>query len=250
MILFGSGKLIAVPTNSADGSAIANPTPVLLGTMQDVSLDISTDLKTLYGNKRFPVAVGQGKGKIELKAKYADISAGVLGSLFFGQSATAGIKGVAMDVAGTVPATPFQVTPTVPGSGTWLTDLGVYNATTGAQLTRVASSPATGQYAVSAGVYTFASADEDDDILFSFEYSASSSTGKIFTIDNQLMGYTPSFSVLLQNEFDGNTLVVKLNRAVSGKLALPMKNEDFTVSDFDAQAFADAAGNIGYISMF
>ena len=53
MINFGSGKLIAVPTNLADGTAIANPTPVILGTMQDVSLDLSVEMKTLYGSKRY-----------------------------------------------------------------------------------------------------------------------------------------------------------------------------------------------------
>ncbi len=52
MINFGTGKLIAVPTNLADGPIIANPTPVRLGSLQDVSVDISVDLKTLYGGKR------------------------------------------------------------------------------------------------------------------------------------------------------------------------------------------------------
>lgn len=251
MLNFGAGKLIAIPTADATGAAIANPTPVLLGAMQDVSLDISVDIKTLYGAQRYPLAVGQGKGKIELKAKYADISGGVLGSLFFGQSATAGIKGVVTDSSAAVPGTPYQITVAPPNSGTFVADLGVYNASTGAQLTRVASAPATGQYSVSgAGVYTFAAADTTKTMLISYEYSATSTTGQIFNITNQVMGYSPSFSVLLSNAYDGKNLVVKLNKAVSGKLALPLKNEDFTVSDFDAQAFADAAGNIGYICMF
>ncbi len=34
MINFGSGKLVAVPTRMADGSAIGTPTPVIPGTMQ------------------------------------------------------------------------------------------------------------------------------------------------------------------------------------------------------------------------
>jgi hypothetical protein len=64
------------------------------------------------------------------------------------------------------------------------------------------------------------------------------------------MGYTPSFACLLQNGYDGKNLVLKLNRAVSGKLSLPMKSDDFTVNDFEATAFADAAGNVGYICLF
>lgn len=250
MINFGAGKIIAVPTNLADGTAIANPTPVVLGTMQDISLDLSVEIKSLYGSKRYPIAIGQGKGKTEIKAKYAEIDGGILGSLFFGKASTAGIKAAVFDFAATIPATPFQLTIAPPSSGTFVTDLGVINADTGVQLTRVASSPATGEYSVNTGtgVYTFATADEGDDIQISYEYSAASG-GKIWTITNESMGYTPSFTLLLQNSYDGKTLVCKLNRAVSGKLALPLKSDDFAIYDFEAEAFADAAGNIGYICL-
>ncbi len=249
MINFGSGKLIAVPTNLSDGTAIAVPTPVILGTLQDVSLDISVDLKTLYGSKRYPMAVGQGKGKIELKAKHAEIDGGVLGSLFFGKAATAGIKAAVFDFAATVPGTPYQVTIVPPSSGTFVADLGVYNATTGVQLTRVASAPATGQYSVAGAVYTFAAADTAKAMRISYEYSASSG-GSVWSISNDEMGYTPAFSILLQNSYDGKSLVCKLNKAVSGKLSVPLKSDDFAIYDFSAEAFADAAGSLGYICLF
>lgn len=251
MINFGAGKLIGIPTNLSDGSAVANPTPVLLGAMQEVSVDLSVDLKTLYGSQRYPIAVGQGKGKIEIKAKYADIDAGVLGSLFFGKAATNGIKGIETE-SKTIPGTPFQLTITPPNSGTFATDLGVYDAVTNFQYTRVASGPTTGQYAVNTGtgVYTFAAADTGKVLKVSYEYTAASTSGKIFNMTNETMGYTPSFAVLLQNQYDGKNLVMKLNRAVSGKLALPFKNEDFAIPDFEAEAFADAAQNIGYICLF
>lgn len=253
MINFGSGKLIAVPTNLADGTAIANPTPVILGTMQDVSLDLSVEMKTLYGSKRYPIAVGQGKGKTEIKAKYAEIDGGILGSLFFGKASTAGIKAAVFDSAGTIPATPgpYTLTVTPPSSGTFVADLGVMLTATGTQMTRVASSPATGEYAVntSTGVYTFASADQGKAVAISYEYSAASG-GKIWTMTNETMGYTPSFSLILQNGYDGKNLVCKLNRCVSGKLSLPLKSDDFAVYDFEAEAFANAAGELGYICLF
>lgn len=253
MINFGSGKLIAVPTNLADGTLVANPTPVILGTMQDVSLDLSVEIKTLYGSKRYPIAVGQGKGKVEIKAKYAEIDGGILGSLFFGKASTAGIKAAVFDFAASIPATPFAVTIAPPGAGTFVTDLGVIRSDTGAQLTRVDSSatPAAGEYKVSAaGVYTFAAADTLKPVAISYEYSATSATGKVWTMTNETMGYTPSFTLLLQNGYDGKNLVCKLNRCVSGKLALPFKSDDFAVYDFEADAFADAAGSLGYICMF
>ncbi len=253
MINFGSGKLIAVPTNLADGTAIANPTPVILGTMQDVSLDLSVEMKTLYGSKRYPIAVGQGKGKTEIKAKYAEIDGGILGSLFFGKASTAGIKAAVFDSAGTIPATPgpYTLTVTPPSSGTFVADLGVMLTATGTQMTRVASSPATGEYSVNTGtgVYTFASADQGKAVAISYEYSAASG-GKIWTMTNETMGYTPSFSLILQNGYDGKNLVCKLNRCVSGKLSLPLKSDDFAVYDFEAEAFADAAGSLGYICLF
>lgn len=250
MINFGAGKLIAVPTNAADGTAIANPTPVILGTMQDISLDLSVEIKALYGSKRYPIAVGQGKGKTEIKAKYAEIDGGILGSLFFGKTAAAGIKAAVFDFATTIPATPFQVTVAPPSSGTFVADLGVMRTDTGNQLTRVASAPATGQYSVNAsGQYTFAAADTLKPIAISYEYSAATG-GQVWTMTNETMGYTPSFSLLLQNGYDGKNLVCKLNRCVSGKLGLPLNSDDFAIYDFEAQAFADAAGSLGYICLF
>lgn len=251
MMNFGTGKVIAVPTNAADGSAIAIPTPVQVASLQDISLDMSVEIKTLYGNKRYPIAVGQGKGKIEVKAKYAEFDAAVLGSLYLGKTSTAGIKAAVMDFGATIPAsTPWKLTVAPPSTGTFVADLGVQRTDTGVQMTRVASAPAAGQYSVDAlGAYTFAAADTGKPIAISYEYSASAG-GQIWTMSNDVMGYTPSFSMLLQNGYDGKNLVCKLNRCVSGKLALPFKSDDFAVYDFDAQAFAGADGNLGYICLF
>jgi hypothetical protein len=248
MMVFGSGKLIATPTNLADGTTIATPTPVELAQLQDVSVDMSVDIKTLYGSNQYPIAIGQGKGKVQVKAKYADIRSSVLASLFYGKATTTGIKAAKLDDAQTVPASsPFTITVAPPNSGTYVDNLGVVDSSTGKPMERVASAPATGQYSVSAGVYTFASADASKSIKISYEYSSTSSTGRVLTMTNQLMGYTPSFKILLQESFDGKTLVMKLNRAVSGKLNLPFKNDDFGLYDFEADAFADASGDLGYV---
>lgn len=252
IITYGTGKLVAIPTFDSAGVAITNPTPVILGEMQDVSVDMSVEIKTLYGGKRFPIAIGQGKGKIEVKAKYAKINGGVLGSLFYGKQSSAGIKAAVFDSAATIPAaSTYVLTVAPPNSGAFVADLGVVFSATGVQLTRVASAPATGQYALNAttGAYTFAAADASKAVLISYEYSAATG-GEVWTMTNDVMGTTPSFSILLQNTFDGKNLVCKLNRAVSGKLALPFKADDFGVYDFEAQAFANAANEVGYICMF
>lgn len=252
MINFGVGKLIAVPTRLADGSAIATPTPVVLATMQDISVDMNIELKKLYGSKRYPIAIGQGKGEISLKAKYAEISGAILGSLFYGKAAVQGIKGVQPDVPDTIPATSvYTVTATPPNSGTFVADLGVFLVGTAQQMQRVASAPTAGQYTVSpAGVYTFAAADAGKGILYSYEFSATSTTGQVFNLTNEIMGSSPSFTTLLRTSFDGQTMVMKLNKCVSGKLNVPLKSDDFAVYDFEAEANADAADQVGYICLY
>ena len=252
MYMFGSGALIGVAEYDATGTAIAaaDRQPVKLGAMQDVSVDISVDIKMLHGSKRFPLAAGQGKGKIEVKAKYADISGRAMGSLFYGKTPTNAIKSITT-VAGSVPAlSAYTVSPTIPSSGTWVADLGVYNASTGAQLKRVASAPTTGQYSVSAGTYTFAAADAGMAVLFDLEYSAASTTAELFNITNDLMGITPSFGMYMQQKAPtGGKLTLCLYKAVSSKLSLPFKADDFAVSDFEASAFANAADQIGWICL-
>lgn len=254
MITFGAGKLIAVPTLDALGNPVASPTPVAVAVLQDVSVDLDYETKSIHGEKQFPVAIGRGKGKITWKAKAGDFSAGVLGSLFLGSTPAAARRGIVPDQVATIPATPFQVTPVVPGSGTVVADLGVTDVATGQPMTRVTSTPPdAGQYFFNqiSRVYTFAADDTGKAVLITFEYSIAASPGsQLFTITNQLMGYTPTFSAVLYNQFAGKTIAMKLNNNVLGKLSLPFKNDDFTTNDIDAEAFADASGSLGYICQY
>lgn len=253
MITFGAGKLIAVPTTDSSGNAIAVPTPVAVAVLQDVTVDIDFESKTLHGAQQFAVAVARGKGKIGWKAKTGDFDAGVLGSLLLGTQPTTARKSAVVDSPFAVPASsPYTITIAPPDSGVFVADLGITNVLTGKPMTRVATAPTTGQYSLtSAGVYTFAAADTGVALLISYEYSiATSANSKLFTISNVLMGYTPTFSALFYNEYMGKKLVMKLNACVMGKNGLPFKNSDFTMVDMDADAFADASGTVGYICQY
>lgn len=150
---FGSGALWGTPLTDAFGAAIANPTPVLFGVLQDVSVDISGDIKELYGQNQFAEAVARGKCKISCKAKFGRINGLHLNSLFFGQTAASGIVANVYDTTGTpIPAaSPYFINPTAPNAGVWARDLGVRNSI-GNPMTRVATAPATGQYAVAGPV--------------------------------------------------------------------------------------------------
>lgn len=250
MYLFGSGILWGTPLSTAAGAAIANPTPLIFGTLQDTELDIKFELKQLHGQNQFAVAVGRGKGSITGKAKLADIRAAFLETIVFGVAGTSGLTDMVYDTVGAaVPATPFQITPTVPNSGTWQADLGVIDSTTGRALTRVASAPAAGQYAVAAGVYTFNTGDQGKVMYISYRYTATSTVARRISISNLPMGYAPSFRADFYGPYQGKSCVLTLNNCISEGFKLGAKNDDFSVPEVGFTAFADAGGVIGTLAV-
>jgi hypothetical protein len=237
MFEFGSGTLWGFP---AGGNTAANPTPMKFGTLQDVSLDISGDVKQLYGQKQFPEAVARGKCKITGKAKFASINGKMLNDLFFGQTVAAGMTQVALDEIKTVTAGSATVT----NSAQFVQDWGVRYTATGLPLTKVASAPALGQYSVAAGVYTFNTGDNGTNVVaisYSFTVAAS---GTSLKISNQLMGFAPTIQVLLENVYNSNQFNVLLYSVVASKLTFATKQEDFIIPEFDFEAFANAAGQV------
>src|SRR5262249_30641195 len=145
------------------GNEATNPTPYKFGILQDATIDFKGDLKKLFGTKQFPVAKARGKIDVSCKAKIATLDPGMLNQLYFGQTAAAGLTTIVEDEAGTIPATPFQIT--VTNHSTFVHDYGVIDTATGKQLTRISAdgtgTPVTGQYNVAeaTGIYTFAAAD-------------------------------------------------------------------------------------------
>ena len=240
--VFGAGIMWGTPTSDAYGNAIANPTPVQFGIAQEISVDISFDTKMLYGQNQFPVAVGRGKGKVSGKIKFAQLNGLTLNNVVFGQTLTAGITSDVYDTTGAaIPTTPFQITPTVPNSGTWSADLGVRNAA-GIQFTRVASGPTTGQYSVAAGVYTFATADVGTIVYISYQYTATSTTAKKSTVLNIPMGYAPSFRCDIYMPYSGKSLILTLPNCIASKLSMATKLDDFMVPEIDFEAFDSGTG--------
>jgi hypothetical protein len=236
MFEFGAGTLWGFP---AGGNTATNPTPMKFGTLQDVSLDISGDVKQLYGQKQFPEAVARGKCKITGKAKFASINGKMLNDLFFGQPLLAGMKKVALDESGPITAAAV----TVVNSAQFVQDWGVRYSATGLPLTKVASTPAIGQYSVSAGVYAFNASENGTVVLISYTFNAAAS-GTQLNITNQLMGFAPTIQVLLETVYNTNQFSVLLYSVVASKLSFATKQEDFIIPEFDFEAFANAAGQV------
>lgn len=240
---YGSGALWGIPVSDADGSAITVPTPVKFGTLQNVSFDISYDEKQLHGQNQFPVDVARGKGKLTLKAAFAQISGTLFNSLFFGQTLSAGIQAVHDDTTGVdIPDTPYTLTVTPPSSGTWLEDLGVVSAS-GLSLTRVASSPATGQYSVTDGAYLFAAADKGATVYISYRYTATGASSKKITVLNKRMGAAPRFKAVLDTTYNGKKAELVFPACTASKLSMATKQDDYMIPEMDFSAYADPATN-------
>jgi hypothetical protein len=249
-LVFGAGNMYGVPLFDASGNAITNPTPIKIGAMQEMSVDFSGDLKELYGQNQFALASARGKVKISGKIKGAQIHGAMLNNLFFGQTLATGTLSVAnTDVAGApIPATPYQITVVPPGSGTYVSDLGVLDANQ-VPMTAVASAPATGQYSVSgAGVYTFAAADTGLKVFINYNYTQASAKAKHLSIANMAMGAAPSFKAYMQTQYQGKAALVVLYSAIASKLNMfQTKLDDFSVPELDFTATADAANNVADI---
>jgi hypothetical protein len=121
--MFGTGQLFA--SNVGGGS------PLRIGALQDVSVEFSGDIKQLFGQYQFALAVARGKTKIEGKFGTGNIDVAAFNSLFFQTTAgvVTGQKKQAINEAGVIPATPFKIT--VANGATFFRDLGVTDVLTG-----------------------------------------------------------------------------------------------------------------------
>lgn len=234
---FGPGSLYVTRTD------LTNQTPLNIGFCNEFSIDLSADTKELYGQNQYPLAVARGTIKATGKAKAAMISGLALNAAFHAGTFSAGSKKLAQNEAGTVPATPFQIT--VANGATFDKDLGVVNAATGIPLLYVASGPTTGQYSVNTtgGIYTFASADTGNQVLISYSYNVAA-TGQSQTIVNQPIGNTPTFQLDYITQNNGNTFYLRLFQAVAAKLSMGFKLTDFMMPELDFGFFANTANNV------
>ncbi|MBR8248693.1 hypothetical protein [Burkholderia cenocepacia] len=240
---FGAGSFWGVQTGNA------NPTPNRFGALQSADISFDATVKELFGSYQLPLAIGRGTMKVTGKAQAGQFQGRVLSDLFFGISKSVGQTLVADNEAGTVPGTgPYTVT--VANSTGWVTDLGVKYTATGLPLTRVASAPAVGQYAVAAGVYTFAAADTGLAVAISYTYTPTSNTvGETVTMTNQLLGTAPAFKSVVSQVFNSERVTLTLNQCVSTKYTFSTKLEDFNIPEFDFSAFVDSSNTLGTICL-
>lgn len=246
--VFGTGQLFATP--------VGGGAPLRFGALQDVSVDFNGDIKELFGQYQFALDVARGKTKVEWKATTANIDANAFNQVFFDQVLTAGDQLTQVfNESATIPVAPAAPTVTATNGASFYMDLGVYYAVSGLPLKQVPIStavppvpPASGEYTVSSsGVYTFAAADEGLGILLNYLYEQAA-VGGTLAINNELMGKTPRFQLVLSQVYDAKQFTLILYSCVAEKLTMPLKQDDYLMSEISGRAFANAANQIARLT--
>lgn len=242
--VFGSGQLFAQPEGFDSG---AN-SPVLVGALRGVAVEMGFNPKALHGGGHWPLAIGRGTGKVPCKAEFAQFSADGFNTLFFGGPVpTTGCTRAATDEAHVIAgnaATPLH-------AGTFALDLGVTaQLPSGALFTRVASAPGAHEYTVDeeTGDYGFAPDTDGTAVRLSYLY-ADTSNGREITIANRTIGHTPRFSAVLTETFNGKAMTLTLPHCVASRLGFRSKANDFMVPSFSFGAAADDSGLVGTLSL-
>jgi len=186
------------------------------------------------------LAIGRGAIKTTGKAKVARISGLAFANLFYGVTPSAGQVATAF---GEYHVIPSSATVSAQNASNFAGDNGVVYATTGLPLTKVATNPLVGEYAVAGGAYTFNAEDANNAVLLTYTYTISGA-GQNFNIANQLLGTTPTFQAQFYTTFQGQAVSLKLNACTSTKLSFQTKLEDFVTPEFDFSCFADPSGNV------
>jgi hypothetical protein len=127
---------------------------------------------------------------------------------------------------------------------TGFSDIAVKDAN-GVPLTKVASGATAGQYSVTgAGVYTFGVTGVYT-VTYSYTVAAS---GVTVDYNNQLMGSSTVFQLVDFNTFRSKNQYLLFSSVIIPKLSMPMKAEDYTISDIDFECFANSTGDVLTIS--
>lgn len=235
--VFGTGQLFAMP--------VGGGAPLRFGALQDVSIDLSSDTKELHGQYQFALDTARGKTKVEWKASTGNIDVAAFNQVYFGGTVVTGDELVqAFNETGTVPAmTTYTIT--VANAANFAIDLGVYYAQSGLPLKQVPSAPVAGEYSVNVttGIYTFAAADASKAVLLNYLWEKPASGGTL-TLSNPLMGATPKFQLVASQLYNGQSFTIILYSAVADKLSLPLKQDDYLVSELSGSAHADLANRV------
>jgi hypothetical protein len=243
---FDSGSLYLTPRTQQDGVAYQNyPTPLRFANLKGVTIEARGELIESPSQLRHAIRMAKGRITINVKARFGTFDGVVMDQAFFETSAQAGATRYVEDAVSVIPGPPYVVNLTA--TPDIMTDLGVRFVSNGEPLPRNDAGPGVGQYKlVAQGVYQFNAADTAKSVAISFLHTVS--TGKKIVMSNLFKGVAPMFQAILCGRYNDQQVTWVLEACSSERFALPTMLENFTINEFEFQAYADLQGNVGTIS--
>jgi hypothetical protein len=230
------GRIYLVPSG-------ANPSPTQLAVIKSWTLDLSQDMLDLRGSSLDLLDTLPVKRTVKGKLSLNDFSTTLVGAVTSGTTISAGVTLGALETSA-VPATPYQIT--VTNSAQFVKDLGVIDYTSAKELTNVASTPATGQYSYSAGVYTFAAADTTHSMGISYSYTVAAS-GKTVQVAAANAGVaSTTYALHVYGSAGGKSYGFYLPSVRIPNLSLSMSPDQWSDVSCDFTAFLDSNNKLFY----
>ena len=244
--VFGSGRFFGI-------NNVTNPTPARFSLVQDMTVTMKRDVKSIFGESQLAADVSSGSMDVTGKVTYGTMNARVQAGLMFGDAGVTGQTNQADNEQGVVPGSSTYII-TVTNSATWTEDLGVLDVATGNRMTCVASGSelAGKSYSVSAGVYKFASGDANAVKKISYLWTGTTA-GETVTLTNQAMGRVGGFAAV--NVFPWTNMagvpeqdVLVLNNCIASDSEISSKSADYGKPTFGYTAAVDTNDNLGTFS--
>lgn len=244
---FGSGRIYGTGPSGA----------LWYGELQDISMDLTTDLKTAFAEGNYAFASADGQRTIKIDAKHYKLDAGGL-AYSLGGTVAANSTGVAVDEVGTIATHAYALAKSNPLT---ILDVVVGVVTNGIEApvhyqivdsgSEVAGASCSFAVADSTGTLTFASGDSATYVRVTYTYTLGSDAGTVISVASTYQNSQPTFKlVALKRDIsslgDGSTAVQlwTFNAVRDGGIKNEWKEGDYTVFQRSFQAFADPMGNV------
>lgn len=226
------------------------------GQLNDLTMDLKTDLKEAYGEGNYAFATADGHRSIDLSAKHYVRQLQSMSNDLGGSALAANTTGYAVDETHTVAThavtlsntnvlTVFEIIVGVAISG--ITVPVTYAiVTAGSEVAGTSCS-----INLATGVITFAAGETNGEtVKCTYSYTLGVATGSVITVSNTFQNSAPTFTITAikrdKSRLDSSTSyeIWTFNAVRPGSIKSEWKEGDYNVLDRTLKAYADPMGNV------
>lgn len=247
---FGSARLYGTDAN---GNAL------LYGELNDINIDIKTELKEAWGEGNYSFAVADSHRSIDISAKHYLLDQNSLADSIGGSAPAANLVGYIVDEAGVVGTTTYTYTLANANPITLLSvveGVTVNGVIVPVYLVQATTAVAGISYSLSTDVLTFAAGDSGNPLKITYSYTADSALGGSISVVEGFQNSQPFMTLTCvrrdASRLDGSTgiQVWEFARVRDAGIKVPYKEGDFSVYERSFKAFASPWGQVLTVRSF